>query len=392
MMKEIWFILLLFFGITLKAQDSDNLDLGKLMPYEINSTNVFIDSTHYNWCTSVVKGEDGKYHMFYARWPHGRRKETDDPMNKIFDGFQGWLKYSEIAYAVADKVDGPYHYVKTLLKGDWKPDRWDRYTMHNPQIRKFGKYYYLYYISNDYDPDFKVSNAKPAADWAHWLRYNCTQKIGVLKAKSIEDLVAGRYERSTDPLMEADNERTFEVTTNPSVTEGPDGKYYMIFKSRKPNVGNMTMWMAVSDQPNKPFKIISEVFTEADLACEDPFLWYDKKRKRFYAAVKYYAHSKVLAPQFGALALITSRDGLHWQAAKHSVISLRSVHIKGKGETALAHLERPFLVFDKKGNPTALLAAASIGEPTKGSVDNVKPENNSFIITFDLTRNKKSPQ
>lgn len=370
----------------LGAQEKKPLDLNALMPAQVDKTNIFIDPDYYNWCSSVIEGEDGKYHMFYARWPHGRRAETDDTMNYIFDGFQGWLKYSEIAYAVSDKVGGPYRYVKTISKGDWDPNRWDRYTMHNPQIRKFGKYYYLYYISNSYDANFEVPNAKFGKDWAHWLRYNCTQKIGVLKAKSIADLVAGRYERSSQPLMEADHKRTFEVTTNPSVTQGPDGKYYMIFKSRKPNVGNMTMWMAVSDQPDKPFKIISEVFTEADLACEDPFLWYDKRRKCFYAAVKYYAHSKVLAPQFGALALITSHDGVHWRAAQHSVISLRNINWKGKGEVELAHLERPFIVFDKKGNPQALLAAASIGEPTKGNVDDVSVAFNSFIISFDLSK------
>lgn len=382
------FVFTMLFPIGLKAQEKNPLDLKAMMPEEIREENVFMSDDQYTWCSSVIEGEDGKFHMFYSRWAHGKRAETDDPMNHIFDGFNGWLKYSEIAYAVSDHITGPYHYVKTILKGDGDPNKWDRYTMHNPQIRKFGKDYYLYYISNSFDPNFTVPNAKFGKDWAHWLKYNCTQKIGVLKAGSIVDLVSGKFEKATAPLLEADNKRTFEVTTNPSVTEGPDGKYYMIFKSRKPNVGNMTMWMAVSDRPDRPFKIISEVFTEADLACEDPFLWYDKKRKRFYAAVKYYANSKVLAPQFGALALITSVDATHWEAAMHSVISLRSVQFSGKGELALAHLERPFLIFDRKGNPKALFAAASILEPTKGDITHVIPEYNTFSIGFELSDKK----
>jgi hypothetical protein len=70
--------------------------------------------------------------------------------------------------------------------------------------------------------------------------------------------------------------------------------------------------MATSNQPDGPYKMLGEVFTSSDMACEDPCIWYDKKRKRFYAAVKYYSDSKKLVPQFGALALITSTDGLHW--------------------------------------------------------------------------------
>src|SRR6476469_158932 len=99
----------------------------------------------------LIKVEDGKYHMFYSRWPHGKRPLDDDSMNYIFDGFRGWNKYSEIAYAISDKIGGPYKYVKTILRGDGDKKRWDRFTMHNPLIRKFGQYYYLYYISNSYD-------------------------------------------------------------------------------------------------------------------------------------------------------------------------------------------------------------------------------------------------
>lgn len=375
----------MLFQTTLLAQD--NLDLQSRMPGEVDASQLFVADSFYNWCSSVIKGPDGRYHMFYSRWSLGKRPLTDDPMNMIFNGFSGWLKYSEIAYAVADRAEGPYRYVKTILKGEGDLRSWDRYTMHNPQIRKFGNHYYLYYISNSFDPDFSFSdNRKVSKDWLHWLKYNCTQKIGVVKAASIDDLVNGRYKKPPQPLMEPDNEQTFEVTTNPSVTQGPDGNFYMMFKSRKPNVGHMTMWMAVSAQPDQPFRLLGQVFTTANLACEDPYLWYDRRRKRFYAVVKYYSNDKVLAPQFGALALVTSKDGLQWQAAKHSLVALRKLKIKGKPETALAHLERPFLLQDNKGNLQALFAAASINEPGRGDAIQTGLEYNSFIICFPLLK------
>src|SRR5262245_8418767 len=115
----------------LSCSAQDNLDFQQLIK-EVDSSQLFYSNEHYTWCSSVIKGEDGKYHMFYSRWSHGKRTTTDDSMNYIFDGFKGWNKYSEIAYAVSDNLNGPYKYVSTVLKGDGDPKRWDRFTMHNP--------------------------------------------------------------------------------------------------------------------------------------------------------------------------------------------------------------------------------------------------------------------
>ena len=370
---------------SLQAQDDLNMNaiLGT-----VDSAGIFIQEDYYLWCSSVIKGEDNKYHMLYSRWPHGKRALDDDSMNYIFNGFRGWNKYSEIAYAVSDKLGGPYKFVKTILKGDGDKNRWDRFTMHNPQVRKFGDYYYLYYISNSYD-SLLYGNANMAKDWKHWLQYNSTQKIGVIKFKNFEDLVNGNYERSLQPLVAPDNVNTFEVTTNPTVTKGPGGKYFMMFKSRKPNVGGMTFWMAVSDKPTGPFTLRSSVINTPDMACEDPCIWYDKKRKRFYAAAKYYSDSKVLAPQFGALVLITSEDGMHWVPAKHSLISLRELHFTNGTIVPLSHLERPFVVTDKNGQPIALFAAAAIEEPSK-KIENISPAQNTFNVYIPLTKPAKT--
>jgi hypothetical protein len=129
------------------------------------------------------------------------------------------------------------------------------------------------------------------------------------------------------------------------------------------------------------------VFTNADMACEDPSMWYDYKRRRFYAAVKYYSNSKKLVPQFGALALITSVDGLTWRPASHPLISLRELKFKNGSRIELAHLERPFIVTDKKGQPIALFAAASINEPNGGDVTLVPAGNNTSIVYFNLLPN-----
>jgi hypothetical protein len=85
---------------------------------------------------SVVEGEDGRYYMFYSRWPHGTRKLDDDSLNYIFNGF-AWLdEIFRNCLCRFQQTEGPYKYVKTILKGTGEAGRWDRFTMHKPHIKK----------------------------------------------------------------------------------------------------------------------------------------------------------------------------------------------------------------------------------------------------------------
>jgi hypothetical protein len=316
--------------------------------------------------------------MFYSRWPHGKRETKTDSMNYIFDEFRGWQKYSEIAYAVSDQLTGPYHFVKTILKGDGNSSRWDRFTMHNPEIRKFGNKYYLYYISNGFNANYTLPNAN--AELLHWMKYNANQKIGVLEANSIKDLINGRYKKIPQPIMAPDNVKTFEITNNPSVVKGPDNKYYMMFKSHMPNAGHMTMWMATAKTPVGPFTLTKEVFTQKEDACEDPTMWYDTKRKRFYAVLKNYAANGRLAKEFGALVLITSTDGLNWRAANHTLVSAKQMKDENGNTILLQNLERPFIFLGDDGQPEALFAAArKLSEKSEKNT-------NTFNVHFSLKK------
>lgn len=366
------------------AQDELNFQ-GKIAP--VDSSNVFITEGYYTWGASVVKGDDNRFYMFYSRWPHGERKLDDDSLNYIFNGFSGWMKYSEIACAVSDKLGGPYKYVKTVLKSNDGVGTWDQYSKHNPHVRKFGGYYYLYYSGNSFDPSFKIKgNPNPGNELAQWYRYNATQAVGVVKAKTIKDLLSGNFEKPIEPVMKADNVKTFEVANNPSVTQGPDGKYYMMYKSRIPG-GGMTFWMAKSDEPDGEFKTVSNVISDKDLSSEDPSMWYDKKRKRFYAVAKYYAHSLKYAPEFGSLILIESKNGTDWALSKNSLVSLKEVNFKDGRKVKLDRLERPFVYTDKNGKPLALFAAASIYPLERNEIEVVDEEHNTFNVSFPIKIN-----
>ena len=126
-------IIIIFLTITTYGQENpDNLFLrDRLVP--ITGDNIFKTEGYYNWGASIVKGKDGKYHMFYARW----KKEYK---------FTGWLTHSEIAHAVSKTPYGPWKIKGTVIKGRGM-GHWDAITAHNPKIKYFDGKYYLYYIS-----------------------------------------------------------------------------------------------------------------------------------------------------------------------------------------------------------------------------------------------------
>jgi hypothetical protein len=79
--------------------------------------------------------------------------------------------------------------------------------------------------------------------------------------------------------------------------------------------------MAVANKPEGPFTYYSEVSSSADMASEDPYLWYDKKRKRFYAIAKYFSAKGKANTEFGSLILLTSIDGKDWGMANSFMVT-----------------------------------------------------------------------
>ncbi len=63
------------------------------------------DAQYSYWCTSVVKGPDGKYHNFVVRWPENSPK-----------GHFEWPN-SDVVQAISDNPTGPYKIVQEIGKG-----------------------------------------------------------------------------------------------------------------------------------------------------------------------------------------------------------------------------------------------------------------------------------
>ena len=115
---------------------------GRVQP--LPAANRFSLPDHFVWCGAPVKGPDGKYHLFYSRWPV---KAAFAP---------GWAIHSEIAYAVADRPGGPYRHVNVALpKRGINPATgkkyWDADVTHNSNAFHHAGKYYLYYMGNHGD-------------------------------------------------------------------------------------------------------------------------------------------------------------------------------------------------------------------------------------------------
>jgi hypothetical protein len=302
---------------------SDTLDFtGRLSA--IGAGNRLSEPGYYIWCGSGIRGEDGRYYLFYSRWPAGfaGRAPGDE---ELFKGMGGWLKYSEIAVAASNSPTGPFKPITTVLTGTGDPNRWDQFNAHNPHVKQFGDKIYLYYIATHPLPGGSGQGSEQPRKVGR-TPYSDGQTIGVAVADSVRDLIAGRFRRSASPLMAPDGVNTFCRAVNPSVTQGRDGRFLMMFKSRSaPTGGHMTHWIAASDKPDGPFILAGPALTEARYDAEDPYFWYDRERDRYYAIVKDFSReSRELSPEWGALALVTSEKGFgDWQIAKHPLVSLR---------------------------------------------------------------------
>lgn len=315
--------------------------------------NKMIDPKWNIWCGSMVEGYDGKYHLYYSRWP----RKT---------GHEGWISHSEIAYAVADKPEGPYRHVNVAL-GYVDSIRWDGAMAHNPYIIKYEGKYYLYYIGTHGDYMPPTEKLKPyGQEW--WTRRN-TQRIGV----AVADNPAGPWTRFDKPVLSNSEDSTaFDamLVSNPAVCIGRDGKFVMLYKAvcknGKLSGGKVRFSVAFADSPIGPFKKTNKLIFQPEdpnskMVAEDPFIWYDKKKDHYYAIVRDVVR-QFTGKDSGGLALMESDDAINWHPASYPKV-LPAVLKWSDGTTYDANknsFERPFLFFDKKGVPQLLFGTFGI--------------------------------
>ena len=325
---------------------------------------------YYVWDCSVIKS-GGKYHMFSSRW----KKEYGFGWNWVFN--------SEIIHSVADKPEGPYEFKNVVLPRRGR-QYFDGMNTHNTCIREYNGKFYLYYMGCTYGVESPTSLDVPHILCEEvWNR----KRIGLAVADDID----GEFVRRDAPILEPRDCRYWDctITTNPMVAIMPDGKTYMVYKSRSGYGRPLQLGIAVADKPDGKFERISDRplfdFESDDYHIEDPFIWYDNKRKKFCLIAKDDVKngSFGVTGEWGSGFYAESDDCKDFEIPKNPTVYTRTVTWQDGSVTKQGNLERPSLLFDENGEPTHIFCASGPGEAPYSF------DSETFIVCMKLEKRKE---
>ena len=323
---------------------------------------------YFVWDCSVIKS-GGKYHMFSSRW----KKEYGFGWN--------WLFNSEIIHSVSDTPEGPYRFQNVVLPRRGR-EYFDGMNTHNTCIKEYNGKFYLYYMGTTYGGDIpqKIEDVSPEYAVETWNK----KRIGL----AVADDINGEFVRCDKPLLEPRGCEYWDCTctTNPSVAIMPDGKTYMIYKSRSAAGKPLKLGIAVADSPDGEFKRLSDDpilnFDSDDIHIEDPFIWYDDKKKKFCLIIKDDVKNGAfgVTGEWGSGFYAESEDCLHFQIGEDPKVYSRYVTWEDGTQSLQGNLERPSVLFDEEGNPTHIFCASGYGSIPYNF------EGNTFITCLKLEK------
>lgn len=343
MRKKHLYVLLCFtlLGSTVFAQKIENLvELKHQSKNELfhhlgqaPRTPAFESEGYWVWGSSVVKGEDGKYHMFVSRFP------------KSLPFHPGWMIASEIVHATSDTPEGPYKFSDIALPARGA-QYWDGRSTHNPRILKYENKYYLIYMGSTHpfaNPTYEQLTLD--SPWCTIGRSN--KRIGL----AVADSPYGPWKRFDEPILKTKPNTFYSfLVSNPSPIIQEDGSVMMIFKGRTyigdNKFSDMALGMAYAPSIEGPYKVLNNdqpIFqVNGQGEAEDPFLW--KDNKGYHAIFKDHV-SKFTGEQGGGV-MAHSKDGIRWTVDKDPKAYSRTVEWEDGKVEMQGQLERPFLLFE----------------------------------------------
>ncbi|WP_079911863.1 glycoside hydrolase family protein [Paenibacillus sp. 32352] len=315
----------------------------KLKPAPLNGG--FRMDGYWVWCGSVVKGEDGRFHMFASRWPQTL------PMHP------GWIMGSEVVRAVSDTPEGPYEFQEVVLPARGA-QYWDGRSTHNPHITKCGDTYLLYYMGSTHPLPEPVPGETIGLDDPRCIVGRANKRVGLAVSKS----VFGPWERSDAPLLPTRPGRFDSfLTSNPAPCVHKDGSVLLVYKARRyeGNVhGKMTIGVAYADHFSGPYErsLDEPLFSPEKFHIEDPFIW---KTESGYELIAKDMDGNIGGEKHGGVHAF-SKDGKQWAFCERPKAYSRTITWEDGTVQTMGSLERPFLLF-QDGKPTHLFAAVANG-------------------------------
>ncbi|MEM9253300.1 MAG: glycoside hydrolase family protein [Planctomycetota bacterium] len=323
-----------------------------------------LEDPDYNvWGCSPIYGDDGRVHVFFARWKNVYHHE-------------GWVTACEVGHAVSrepNQPGGPYDVLEPALVPAGDPveqgglgdkDAWDADSIHNPTVYRVGDKFVLFYMGATCKPagcdrDMLVGMTREEV-WPYFHRTVGTKRVGMAIADSLD----GPWTRvSRDPIVDAGPDGAWDdwVSSNPAFCVAPDGKYRLYYKGwnnadRQRGKSNRKYGLAVADNLTGPYvkhtgnPLIDYSTISEDMQCEDAYIWHEGGQ--YHAVLRdmgFYNHEYGLK--------LTSDDGLNWSDPEVAYLDAPSYFDESMpGLDREGRFERPQLLM-KDGKPDYLFCA-----------------------------------
>lgn len=303
---------------------------------------------NWTWGGSVIRGEDGRYHMF--------------AMHLVRHcGIQCYQTNGEVLHATAARPEGPFEVEGVAIAP--RPGQWDADTLSEPAVYRApdGTYLLFHMGLNDTRPEpFDCMTHDTACRGIGGVR-----KIGVAFSKSLD----GPWERLPAPLLGPNPDGGLlncdhHDVSNPVVAFTPNGSVIMAFKGEGSVKGSgcTSGVIGFATAPHwrgpytRPFSTVEGSGPQklGARACEDPYIWYDKLAQVY----RMLTHA-CLQPGMGGH--LWSVDGLTWREAftDNNTWAYGAVVQLANGSTqTFARRERPQVLLDAAGNFQCLYNAA----------------------------------
>lgn len=336
--------------------------ISKLKPAPIGGG--FEMEGYWVWCGSVIRGEDGRYHMFASRW------------SKEVDFWPYWVTNSEVVRAVSDTPEGPFEFAELVL-----PTRgaayWDGMMTHNPTIHKSGDAYLLFYTGSTYSGGKPDQHSNDVWGNAKMAEARANQRIGLAVAHSI----SGPWKRLDEPILKPRaGHWDGLMTTNPAACVMPDGSVMLVYKSTGNQQDRLRLGVAQAAHYAGPYvRLADEPIFQFDNSIdhvEDPYIWFTDGKfqlimKDMEGGISGEKHAGIHA---------TSEDGMFWTVSQPQLAYSRSISWTDGTVTTQGSLERPQLLI-QDGEPTHFYAATA---DNGGVYDTDNPAERTWTIVIPL--------
>ena len=305
---------------------------------------------YWVWGSSVIKGDDGIYHMYASRWP------------KMLPFHPGWMIQSEIVHATSKTPEGPYQF-KDVALGERGAQYWDGKSCHNPKIVKYKDTYILYYMGSTHPfEDVNKENLKDFKLGSKWsVAARWSKRIGIATSKN----PYGPWERKETPILDVKPNSYYSyLTSNPSPLIKKDGSVVLLFKGRsykEDGIAQSDMSIGVATAPHFDgrYTVVSDepLFSMEKFGeVEDPHLWSDDKGYHMIAKDQ----RGLLTGGKGDGLLAHSKDGINWVIDDKPKAYTKTIQWNNGKIIKQGQLERPFVLVED-GEPTHIFFATMNG-------------------------------